>query len=161
MDRRRSTGLALATAATIVLFAAAIAGVGTASARTSVDLRAGVYTGASGLAIGGGLVGELHRGSSWLFNPNLEIVFPGGGNVFTMNGDFHYEFPSAGSVGGYAGVGPAILISSPDVGNSHTDFGVNLIAGIIGLRGHTHPFAQAKGVLSNNSEFVLMGGVRF
>ena len=33
--------------------------------------------------------------------------------------------------------------------------------GMMGRRSSTHPFLQGKAVLSNNSEFVLMGGVRF
>jgi len=161
MDRSRISQWAVAAAATIVVLALTSGGAKTADARTAVDLRAGTYTDASSLAIGGGLVTDLGRGTSWLFNPNLEIVFPDGGNVFAMNGDFNYQFPSGGSLGAYAGGGPALLIADSNTGSSQTDLGLDLIGGMTGRRSSTHPFLQGKAVLSNNSEFVLMGGVRF
>jgi len=42
------------------------------------DLRAGVYTDAEGLAIGGGLLTPLGLQSGWFFNPNIEVVMPDG-----------------------------------------------------------------------------------
>lgn len=161
MGRVRINRLALAAAATIVFFASTSASVGTVAARTTADLRAGGYTDADGVAIGGGLVTDLRPGGAWQFNPNLEIVFPNGGNMYTMNADFQYEFPSRTSLGAYAGVGPALLIADPNVGSSQTDFGANLIGGVMGRHGTTRPFGQAKLVLSDNTEFALMGGVRF
>ena len=156
-----NNGLALAGAVAIVVLAMTSTGVMPAAARTTVDLRAGGYTDANAMGIGGGVMTDVGRGGAWMFNPNLEIVFPDGGNLFTMNGDFHYEFPSSSSLGTYAGAGPALLIADPNVGGSRTDFGLDLIGGVTGRRGTTHPFGQAKIVLSDNTEFALMGGVRF
>lgn len=161
MDDRRLVRTILSAVATVALFAATCACVGTAAAHTTADLRAGAYTDANAMAIGGGVVTGLSHSNTWMFNPNLEVVFPDGGNMFSMNADFQYQFPGSGSVGVYAGGGPALLIADPNNGSSQSDGALNLIGGVEGRHGSARPFGQAKAVLSDNSEFVLMGGVRF
>jgi hypothetical protein len=127
-------------------------------AQTDVDLRAGVYTDMSAMALGGGLLTGV--GSSWWFNPNLEAAFGDGGNLITLNGDFHYDFPTGDPVSIYLGAGPALLFANPDGGDTSTDVGLNLIGGVAG-RGAVRPFGQVKAVVSDNTEVALMGGIRF
>lgn len=130
-------------------------------AQTDVDLRAGYYTDMEAFAFGGGLLTPVSSGGPWFFNPNVELALEDAGNLVTINGDFHYDFASQGGSTFWLGAGPALLISNPDGGDSETDFGVNALAGIGALRGQVRPFGQLKGVLSDNSELVLQGGIRF
>lgn len=130
-----------------------------ASAEVDVDLRAGIYTDVSALALGGGFMSSM--GSRWFFNPNLEVAIADGGNLFTVNGDFHYDLPSEGPVSLYFGGGPTLLFADPEGGgDSDTQFGLNLLVGVSGL-GAQRPFAQVKGIFADGSEVALMGGIRF
>ncbi len=149
----------LRTLATVLLLALGAVAIGTspASARGAhPDLRAGVYTDAGGLALGGGLNTQVGTSGFWTFNPNLEMVFFDGGNVVTLNGDFHYDFGSRDGPSFYLGTGPAIL-----VGDSSSEFGINVIGGLAASRGPSRPFVQMKGILGDASELAIMGGVRF
>jgi len=130
-------------------------------AGTDADLRAGVYTDESAFALGGGVLTNLSGTSNWFFNPNLEAAFADHSNMVTLNADFHYDFPTTGPMSFYMGAGPAILMRHPDGGDTHTDAGLNLIGGVAGLQGQVRPFAQVKGVVADNSELALMGGIRF
>lgn len=145
----------------IVLFAlsATIFTPAPSSAATNTDLRAGFYSDMSALMLGGGLLSSM--GSSWFFNPNVEAAFGDGGNLVTLNADFHYDFPTNGPASFYVGAGPALLYASPDRGDSNTDLGVNLLGGVSGVHGAVRPFAQIKSILSDNTELALMGGIRF
>jgi hypothetical protein len=135
---------------------------GAARADVDGDVRAGYYTDAEAFSIGGGLLTNLDSGRRWFFNPNLELAFAdGGSDLYSVNGDVHYDFAGASGVSFYAGGGPAVLIVNPDAGDSDTDFGLNLIGGVAGVRGPLRPFGQIKGVLSDNGELALMGGIRF
>jgi hypothetical protein len=134
-------------------------GTETAAAATRApqpDVRFGVYTDASGFALGGGLKTRVGTSGYWSFNPNLEMVFFDYGNAVTINGDFLYDIPSSGGPTFHVGVGPAIL-----TGNSNTDLGVNLIGGLSASRGTSRPFVQMKAILGEGSELAIMGGVRF
>ena len=129
------------------------------NAQVDVDVRGGVYTDMSAMALGAGLLTGV--GSSWWFNPNIEAAFGDNGDLITLNGDFHYDFPTGDPVTIYLGAGPALLFANPDGNNDGTtDVGLNLIGGIAG-RGAVRPFGQVKGVVSDNSEVALMGGIRF
>lgn len=144
----------------LLAFAAATVAPTRASAAVDVDLRAGLYTDLSALALGGGLLSSM--GSHWFFNPNVEVALADGGNLFTINGDFHYDLPGEGPMSFYLGGGPALLVAdSNGGGGSNTEFGLNLLAGVSGLRGQIRPFAQIKGIFADGSEVALMGGIRF
>jgi hypothetical protein len=125
----------------------------------NVDLRAGYYTDMEAVSLGGGMLTGM--GSGWFFNPNAELAFGDGGNLLTLNGDFHYDFPTDATVSFYLGAGAGLLYVNPDFGDSDTDFGLNLIGGVSGLSGSVRPFAQLKSIVSDNSELVLTGGIRF
>ena len=129
------------------------------NAQVDIDVRGGVYTDMSAMALGGGLLTSV--GSSWWFNPNIEAAFGDNRDLITLNGDFHYDFPTGDPVTVYLGAGPSLLFSNPEGDNDgSTDVGLNLIGGVAG-RGATRPFGQVKAVLSDNSEVALMGGIRF
>lgn len=133
-----------------------------AQAGVDTDLRAGYYTDAEAFGVGAGLISPLGSGGRWFFNPNLEVAFGDNANLFSVNGDVHYDFTTiGGSSSMWLGAGPALLVSDPDGGDSSTDLGLNVFTGITATHGGTRPFAQLKGVLSDNSEVVLQGGIRF
>jgi hypothetical protein len=157
MNEKKNVMLAIG----IVLLAltAAITTPAPSAARTDADLRAGMYTDMSAITLGGGLLSSMSSG--WFFNPNVEAAFGDTRDMFTINGDFHYDFPTDSPVSPYLGAGPAILYRNPDRGDSSTDLGLNFIGGVAGLRGQVRPFAQVKAIMSSNSEVALMGGIRF
>lgn len=126
------------------------------AAATDGDLRAGVYTDAGALALGGGLLTRFDSYSRWYFNPNLEVVLADEDNAFALNGDFHYDFPTEGAMSVYLGTGLGVLVEDSD-----TNLGLNVLSGLASTRGEVRPFLQLKGIISDNNELALMGGVRF
>jgi len=132
-----------------------------ALAEVDGDLRAGVYTNGEGFAIGGGLLAPFGGSEGWYFNPNVEMAFFDFANEVTLNGDFHYDFGGNTALAPYLGIGPALLMVDPDGGDSRTDFGINLIGGLASHQGSARPFMQMKGIVGDNSELAIMGGVRF
>jgi hypothetical protein len=138
-----------------------IAGVlvsGSAFAHTDGDVRGGVYSEVDRVAVGGGLLTSLDNASRWYFNPNVEVRLgdQSSRNDVSVNGDFHYDFPTDSSVSPYLGAGPAVLLDG-----SNSDIAANVVAGIAGKRGEVRPFGQIKGVMSRNNEVALMAGIRF
>lgn len=127
------------------------------------DVRAGAYTDAEGGMIGGGMLVDLEQSKHWFFNPNVELVFPDEGDLVTLNGDFHYDFANTNRVTYWVGAGPAVLFSDDDVGNddNETDFGANVLAGLGAMRGDVRPFGQVKVTVADDSEAVLLFGIRF
>ena len=142
---------------TLLMMAAAPA----ARADVDIDLRAGVYTDGSDGFLGGGVLWDLGERGRWFANPNLEYVFVDNGDFFTVNGDVHYDFKADAPFAIWAGGGPAILFSDPDEGDSETDFGVNLLAGIGAKEGSIRPFAQVKLIVADDSQLVFAAGLRF
>ena len=129
------------------------------------DVRAGAYTDAEAAMIGGGVLFDLEKSQHWFFNPNAELVFPDEGDLMTLNGDFHYDFASSKNVSYWVGAGPALLFSDDDNDfgddNDNTDFGANLLAGLGAEHGNIRPFGQLKLTLADDSEAVLLFGIRF
>jgi hypothetical protein len=132
-----------------------------AQAGVDTDLRAGYYVDAEAFGLGAGLISGMGSSGHWFFNPNLELAFGDHAHLFSVNGDVHYDFASVGSSSLWIGAGPALLVTDPDQGDSDTRLGLNVFTGITAVRGGTRPFAQLKGILSDNSEVVLQGGIRF
>jgi len=161
MMRARTRSSRFPIAAALLAALALALGAAVSHAATNADLRAGVYTDANAFALGGGLLTNLSGSSSWFFNPNIEAAFADHSNVVSLNGDFHYDFPATGAVSFYMGAGPALLFTHQDGRDSQTDAGLNVIGGVSGLQGAVRPFAQFKGVVGDNSELALMGGIRF
>ena len=132
-----------------------------ASAQVDPDFRAGIYTDGSDGFIGGGVLWDLGQRGRWYANPNVEVVLVDNGNFFTVNGDVHYDLDVETPFYIWAGGGPAILVADPDEGDSETDFGLNLIAGIGARQGGIRPYAQVKLIVSDESELVFAVGLRF
>jgi hypothetical protein len=97
------------------------------------------------------------------FNPNLEYVLVGEGlSYLTLNGDFHYDFPTRGSSFVWAGAGLGLVRVDPDgPDNSDTDAALNLLAGVGWRRGGVIPYVQGKVIINGGNEFVLAFGLRF
>ena len=95
------------------------------------------------------------------FNPNIEWAFADGGDLFTFNADAFMTLPFIPVIDTWAGAGAALLYAKPDTGDSQTDAGLNLIAGI-GLNLPLSPYAMVKYIIADNNDgFVLTVGVRF
>lgn len=131
-----------------------------AEPHTSAEVRSGYHLDAEDALIGGGL--NTSMGDHWYFNPNLEWVFVEGGDLWSLNADFHRDLPTSGPAF-WLGGGPAILVrdsGNPDRGDD-ADFGLNLLAGVGARTGSVRPFGQMKVTLSDNSSSSLAFGVRF
>lgn len=139
---------------------AAAFGFGTASAEVDGDIRGGYYLDSERVHIGGGIVTSLSRDGRWFLNPNLELALSDGSDLFALSGDFFHTFPTAPSTMLWVGGGPALLIEDGP-GSSDTSAGLNMLFGVGGRRGSVRPFGQFKAVLSDNTEAVLTGGIRF
>ena len=128
-----------------------------------IDLRAGIYTDGSDGFIGGGVLWDVGKPQSWYANPNLEYVFVDNGDLFTLNGDVHYDFKVDAPFAVWGGGGPAILFFDTDNGDgdSETDFGLNLLAGLGAKEGSVRPFGQVKLIISDDSQLVFAFGLRF
>jgi hypothetical protein len=146
-----------------LLSAALLAVAATPAARADVDLdlRAGIYTDGSDGFLGGGVLWDVGQRGHWMANPNLEYVFVNNGDLFTLNGDVHYDLQVDAPFAVWAGGGPALLFADPDEGDSETDFGLNLLAGIGAKEGGIRPFAQVKLIVSDESQLVFGFGLRF
>jgi hypothetical protein len=134
-----------------------------ASARAAVDgdLRAGVFVDPDAVGVGAGVLAPVSSDHRWFFNPNLEVGFGDNENIIAMNGDFHYDITENTNMSVWMGAGPAVLVTDPDAGSSRTDLGLNLLTGLGGTTGSVRPFAQLKGVVADQSQVVLQGGIRF
>ena len=94
--------------------------------------------------------------------PNAEYVFVDGGKLFTLNVDGTLNVLPLAVATGYVGGGLAFVISDPDGGDSNTDTGFNLIAGMGFNAIKLHPFAQIKWIVKDgNDPFVFGLGIHF
>jgi len=94
--------------------------------------------------------------------PNAEYVFVDGGKLFTLNLDGTLNVLPLAVATGYVGGGLAFVISDPDGGDSNTDTGLNLIAGMGFNAIKLHPFAQIKWVMMDGDDpFVFGIGIHF
>ena len=152
---RRSEWFAkIAPVALVLLFVS----VAPAGARDMFGLRVGLYTDPNDAFAG--VEGVFHVGNSVYFNPNFEYVFVDDPHYMTFNADFHYDFPTRSRAYVWAGAGLGVLYTNPEVGDSNTDLGLNLLFGV-GLKGHVVPYVQAKVIVSEDTAFVLGVGLRF
>jgi hypothetical protein len=146
---------------TVAILALALLAPATAQA-VDFGVRAGVYADESDAFVGVEALAGL--GGPWYFNPNAEFVFVDNGNLFTINGDVHYDFDVDSPAYVWIGGGPALIVRDPDRprnADSETDFGLNLLAGIGWKASGFVPYVQGKVVLSDETEAVLGFGVRF
>ena len=133
-----------------------------AQAAVDTDLRAGVFMDANAVGVGAGVLTPVSGDNRWYFNPNMEVGFGDRENIVTMNGDFHYDIPqNSNNMSVWMGAGPALLVTDPSNGETRTNMGLNVLTGIGGTSGQVRPFAQLKGVVANQGQVVLQGGIRF
>jgi hypothetical protein len=129
-----------------------------------VDLRGGFYVDdVDGPFVGGGGLTRIGQ-TAWFANPNVEVAFGDDLDLITVNADFHYDFDiDSDKVSLWVGGGPTLLF--PDHSGSDddddVDIGLNGLFGVGAARGKWRPFGQAKIIVSDETELVLMGGVRF
>ena len=130
-------------------------------AHVDPELRGGYYTDAEQAFVGGGILTSVAE--KWDFNPNLEWVFVDGGNLFTLNADFHRDLNSGSGPAVWLGAGPALIVSNPDAPDVDTDtnIGLNLIGGVGAKSGSVRPFGQAKYTISDDNEASVAFGLRF
>jgi hypothetical protein len=133
----------------------------TARAGVDADVRAGVVPDADAVAIGGGVLAPINSHSKWYLNPNVEVAMGDRKDIVSMNGDVHYDFAHETNTSFWVGGGPAVLVTNPEVGNTHTDLGMNVLTGVGARRGQVRPFAQIRGTVADNSMVALAGGIRF
>lgn len=139
-----------------------------AQAQVDLDVRGGLYTDVEEAFIGGGVLMPVT--GNWFFNPNVEYVFIDPGSLWTINGDFHYDFAQRGNWSIWAGGGPAVVFRDFDDASrrgqrarrdDETDFGANLLVGAGWTRGGIRPFIQGKVLISDETEAVIAVGLRF
>jgi hypothetical protein len=149
--------------AILALIAGAACTIGAGAARAAVegDVRGTVMTESNAVGIGGGVLAPLGTSDRWYFNPNLEVGFASRSKLISMNGDLHYDLQQNQDMSVWMGAGPAVLVNDREVGSSTTDLGLNVLTGIAGTSGSVRPFAQLKGVVADNKQIVLQGGIRF
>jgi hypothetical protein len=140
--------------------AVALAAPARASAETRFGVRGGYYTDIGEPFLGAELLVPVAR--RIYFNPNFEYVFVEDLNYWTLNGDFHYDFPTHRPYYVWAGAGLGLLRADPPgPDNSNTDAALNLLAGVGFKAGSVVPYFQAKVIIKDGSEFALGFGVRF
>jgi hypothetical protein len=131
-----------------------------AAADVKLGVRGGYYTD----------IGEPFLGAEALlpvtsriyFNPNFEYVFVEDLSYWSLNGDFHYDFPIQRPIYVWAGAGLGLLVADPEgEGNADTDAALNLLAGVGFQAGSVIPYFQAKVILDGDSEFAIAFGLRF
>ena len=141
-----------------VALALLLASASPAGARDMFGVRTGFYTDVDEPFIG--IEGLFGLGNHVYLNPNFEYVFTEDPHYMTFNADFHYDFPTRSRAYVWAGAGLGVLYTNPEVGDSNTDVGLNLLFGV-GLKGHVVPYVQGKVIVSEDTAFVLGVGLRF
>ena len=132
-----------------------------ALAQWDFGVRGGVYTEAEASVVGLEALTQVGDGQ-WFFNPNSEFAFEDRQDTIAISGDFHYDFETTAPIYVWAGAGPALIVRNPEFGDSDTDPGLNLLAGVGFNKGHdVIPYIQGKVVLSDFDEAALVFGVRF
>jgi hypothetical protein len=137
----------------LALSHAAIAGV-------DPEVRAGIYSGAEQVSLGGGLLMPVGHSSRWDFNPNIEATVSGRDFV-ALSGDVHYDFRASENTALWVGGGPALLWTDRPGPDNNTDLGLNLLTGVGAKHGQMRPFAQLRGTVADENRIAIAGGIRF
>ena len=160
MISHRKRTIVHAIAAVTLAFGAA--GLVPARADIDGDVRGGINADADGPFLGGGILSQLGKSSSWYINPNAEYTAGDDTDVLSVNADFHYDFPTSSSWTWWLGAGPALVTYDPEFGeDDDNDFGVNLLVGAGAKQGKVRPFFQGKYFAADNDQVVLAGGIRW
>jgi hypothetical protein len=92
------------------------------------------------------------------------------GDLYTLNLDAHYDFPTRSDFYVWAGGGAAVIFSEFDPppgcrrceAEDDTELGLNLLAGLGFGKGQAiRPYVQGKVILADNTEAVIAFGLRF
>ena len=128
-----------------------------------VGFRMGYYFDAEAFSLGMGLLHSLDSAGEWYFNPNAEVAMGDERNMGMLNADFHYDFDTQSDTAVWVGAGPALLINDPERDGADTDVdpALNMFVGVGAKTGNYRPFAQLKGIMSDNSDVGLSVGIRF
>jgi hypothetical protein len=127
---------------------------------TKFGVRGGYYTDIGDPFLGAEVLTRVTN--RIYFNPNFEYVFVEDVTYWTLNGDFHYDFPTHSRSYVWAGAGLGLKHVDPaGDDNGDSDAALNLLAGIGFQAGSVIPYFQAKVILDGGSEFALAFGVRF
>jgi hypothetical protein len=130
-----------------------------AQADPMFGVRFGLYTNVSDPFLGGEMLFRIIP--DLYLNPNLEVVL-GHGRYLTFNADVHYDVAHSHHTFVWIGGGLAVINTEPEgASEGNTDVGFNLLLGIGGRHGRVIPYAQAKVILKDDSEFVIGVGLRF
>lgn len=146
--------------AVVLTVLAILAGAEPAAADIKFGVRGGYYTDIGEPFVGAELLTRI--GNRIYFNPNFEYVFVENATYFTLNGDFHYDFPVGSDVYVWAGAG--LGWSSFDFegeDNSDNDLVANLLAGAGVNAGGVIPYVQFKLIIQDDTEFAIAVGLRF
>jgi hypothetical protein len=93
------------------------------------------------------------------FYPSLDVYTPEKGNRIGFNGDVKVALPgSPGRPQFYAGAGVGIMNRNEE-GFSNSDVGANLLMGIESVIGWIRPFAEAKFMIYDRSQFQMVAGI--
>ena len=120
-------------------------------------VRGGVYTDGSNWFLG---VDVKTKVAMIAVVPNFEWIFVDHANSYTLNVDGLFNVLPIPLMDPYIGAGIGTFYVKPDEGNSKNDFVFNLIAGA-SFNVAINPFAQIKYVITDNSTWVIEGGIRF
>jgi hypothetical protein len=96
--------------------------------------------------------------------PSVDIGFGNNVNLTTVNIDLQYNLPSLPKVSPnvYIGAGPTIVMANPDGGNSDTDIGLSLLAGLrIPMAGISYYNLEARLGLESVPDLKVLLGIMF
>lgn len=151
-----------ATVNTVLLIFVTLALVPVTGHAIDFGIRGGVYTDLEEPFAGVELLMPVGA-TSWYFNPNAEFVAVSDGDLATVNFDFHYDIPVDVPLYVWVGGGPAVIFRDPPGRRTddETDVGANLLVGVGWKDLPIVPYAQAKIIVSDETEVVAAVGVRF
>ena len=131
------------------------------AAETRFGTHAGVWTDDGDPLVGGDVVLPLHE-PHWTLNPSVEYVAGDRVDRWILNGDALYDLDLDTKAEVWVGGGLAILFNDHDRGGSSTDLGLNLLAGAgLSTSSGLLPYVQGKAVITDDSSFALVLGLRF
>lgn len=129
-----------------------------AEAQTRFGIRGGANLDQDDLFLGAHVIQSIH--GNWIFNPNFEYTLVDEGTLFSINADFHYDFPSNSSTIFWVGSGLGVRHFSLN-DRDNTDLGLNLLTGVSFGRGPTIPYIQAKVTVFDDTQLLIGGGLTF
>jgi hypothetical protein len=131
------------------------------AAEARFGIHAGVWTDDGDPLVGGDVVLPLHE-PHWTINPSLEYVAGNRVDRWILNGDALFDLDLDTKAEVWVGGGLAILFNDHDRGGSSTDLGLNLLAGAgLDTSSGLLPYVQGKVVITDDSSFALVLGLRF